>query len=100
MSKPRREYDVYLESELSLGIACGELVVPPNIEVFKVREVLEGETEAADDNYRPRELLLNARIDQLREDNERLQAKVERLTKRGFQDLNDENEQLRGLLES
>ena len=57
MSKPRREYDVYLESELSLGIACGELMVPPNAEVFKVREVFEGDTEAADEIERLRELL-------------------------------------------
>jgi len=60
MSKPRREYDVYLESYLSLGIACGKLVVPPNAEVFKVREVLEEDTEAADEIKRLRELLEKA----------------------------------------
>ena len=57
MSKPRREYDVYLESELSLGIACGELMVPPHAEVFKVREVIEGDTESDDEIERLRGLL-------------------------------------------
>ena len=61
-SKPRREYDVYLKSELSLGIACGELMVPPNAEVFKVREVLEGDTEAADE------------IERLKSENSRMYA--------------------------
>ena len=44
-------------------------------------------------------------IGKLRAENERLRAKVERLTKRGFEDLNwennelrEENERLRGLL--
>ena len=67
MSKPRREYDVYLESELSLGIACGELMVPPNAEVFKVREVFEGDTEAADEIER-----LLQENEQLREENKRM----------------------------
>ena len=40
----------------------------------------------------------DAEIERLREENERLQAKVDRLTKRGFEDLNDENERLWGLL--
>jgi len=36
----RREYKVYYESELSLGIAIGPEVVPAGAEVFLVREVL------------------------------------------------------------
>jgi hypothetical protein len=39
MSK-RREYEVYYESELSLGIAIGPEVIPHGAEVFLVREVL------------------------------------------------------------
>ena len=36
----RREYKVYYESELSLGIAIGPEVIPHGAEVFLVREVL------------------------------------------------------------
>jgi len=36
----RREYKVYYESELSLGIAIGPEVIPHGAEVFRVREVL------------------------------------------------------------
>ena len=38
--RERREYEVYYESELSLGIAIGPEVVPAGAEVFLVREVL------------------------------------------------------------
>lgn len=62
MSKPRREYDVYLcfdgpESELSLEITFGKFMVPPNAEVFKVREVLEGDTESAEEIERLRKMM-------------------------------------------
>jgi hypothetical protein len=77
MSEPRREYDVYLESELSLGIACGELMVPPHAEVFKVREVIEGDTESDDEIERLRELVAAGKedrkvIDELLDENLRL----------------------------
>ena len=39
----RREYKVYYESELSLGIAIGPEVIPHGAEVFRVREVIEGD---------------------------------------------------------
>ena len=45
MSK-RREYEVYYESELSLGIAIGPEVIPHGAEVFCVREVLSGDEDA------------------------------------------------------
>lgn len=88
MSKPRREYDVYLESELSLGIACGELMVPPNAEVFKVREVFEGDTKAADEIERLRELVDAGKddrkaIDELVDENLRLRELLKALYDRG-----------------
>ena len=49
----RREYDVYYESELSLGIAIGAEVIPAGAEVFKVREVLPGDIEIINDNDLP-----------------------------------------------
>ena len=86
-SKPRREYDVYLKSELSLGIACGELMVPPNAEVFTVREVLEGDTEAAAKIAQLRAELESARrFNRKRSEHQhsrirKLQAEIERLRK-------------------
>jgi hypothetical protein len=41
----RREYEVYYESELSLGIAIGPEVIPHGAEVFSVREVLDGDVK-------------------------------------------------------
>lgn len=41
----RREYKVYYESELSLGIAIGPEVIPHGAEVFCVREVLDGDVK-------------------------------------------------------
>jgi len=41
----RREYKVYYESELSLGIAIGPEVIPHGAEVFCVREVLPGDED-------------------------------------------------------
>ncbi len=82
MSKTRREYDVYLESELSLGIACGELMVPPHAEVFKVREVIEGDTESDDE------------IERLREENKCFEAMQEGVFIR-IADLDAEIKQLR-----
>jgi hypothetical protein len=41
----RREYKVYYESELSLGIAIGPEVIPHGSEVFSVREVLDGDVK-------------------------------------------------------
>lgn len=40
-----REYKVYYESELSLGIAIGPEVIPHGAEVFSVREVLDGDVK-------------------------------------------------------
>jgi len=41
----RREYEVYYESELSLGIAIGPEVIPFGAKIFRVREVLDCDFE-------------------------------------------------------
>lgn len=61
-TKPR-EYEVYYESELSLGIAIGPEVVPPGAKLFRVREVLPG-SEWEGTYWRHRENIASQRLEQ------------------------------------
>jgi hypothetical protein len=69
----RREYKVYYESELSIGIAIGPEVVPAGAEVFLVREVLPS------DGKGPVAIYNSNVIRKLRDENEELKSQLAEL---------------------
>lgn len=72
--KPR-EYEVYYESELSLGIAIGPEVVPPGAKLFRVREVLP-ESEWEGTYWRHRENIASQRLERAEKNIAKMDAKI------------------------